>query len=522
MTPVMTIHPRPKPVVLCILDGWGDGPDTPSNAIARAHTPVWDDMMASRPHARLDASEHHVGLPAGQMGNSEVGHMNLGAGRIVMQDLPRIDAAIADGSLAGHPDLSTFIERLQTSGGTAHIAGLMSPGGVHSHQDQIAMLAKHLIAAGVPVRVHAFLDGRDTPPSAALDYLAAFSEKSGDAPIGTICGRYFALDRDKRWDRVARAYGLLVDGEGLHAEDPATAIQASYDNGTTDEFIEPTVIGDYAGMQNGDGLLMANFRADRAREILTSLLDPAFDGFQRKRTVAFADAVGLIEYSDALNALITPLFPAIDLDAVFGQILADNKMQQLRIAETEKYAHVTFFFNGGQERPFDGEERILVPSPDVATYDLKPEMSAVEVTDQLVAAIASERFDFILVNYANTDMVGHTGDLQAAIKAVETVDTCLGRLQAAVLAASGALLVTADHGNAEMMHDPQSGGPHTAHTQNLVPAILIESEESVGNIRDGRLADVVPTLLDLMDLPQPAEMNGQTLISASDQQRAAI
>jgi 2,3-bisphosphoglycerate-independent phosphoglycerate mutase len=511
----------PKPVVLCILDGWGDGPDSPTNAITRAQTPNWDALLAEYPHARLDASEHHVGLPDGQMGNSEVGHMNLGAGRIVLQDLPRIDTAIADGTLTEHPNLCAFIDALRNSGGIAHIAGLMSPGGVHSHQDQIAALARYLTVAGIPVRIHAILDGRDTPPSSAKEYLVEFIKKSGGAPIGTVCGRYFAMDRDKRWDRVDRAIRLMVDAEGAHASNALDAIDMAYKAETSDEFVEPTVIGDYTGMKDGDGLLMANFRADRAREILTALLDPSFDGFARARQVSFAATLGLIEFSDALNPLIKPLFPSVKLEKVFGQLIADAGYTQLRIAETEKYAHVTFFFNGGQEQAFDGEERILVPSPDVATYDLQPEMSAAEVTDKLVDAIASNRFDFILINFANTDMVGHTGDFVAALKAVETVDHCLGRLRDAVVMAGGALFVTADHGNAEMMADPHSGGAHTAHTRNLVPAVLIDTSGQTTTLNDGCLADVAPTLLDLMQLAQPAEMGGRSLLTEPSRQRAA-
>jgi 2,3-bisphosphoglycerate-independent phosphoglycerate mutase len=510
----------PKPVVLCILDGWGDGPDSPSNAITRAQTPNWNALLAEHPHARLNASEHHVGLPDGQMGNSEVGHMNLGAGRIVLQDLPRINTAVADGTLEQHPNLCAFINALRNSGGTAHIAGLMSPGGVHSHQDQIAALARYLTAAGIPLWIHAFLDGRDTPPSSAGKYLAEFNEKSGRAPIGTVCGRYFAMDRDKRWDRVERAVQLMVDAKGAHANDAIQAVEMAYKAEISDEFVEPTVIGGYTGMKDGDGLLMANFRADRAREILTALLDTSFDGFERARKVSFAATLGLIEFSNALNPLIKALFPSIELENVFGQLLADAGYTQLRIAETEKYAHVTFFFNGGQEQAFDGEERILVPSPNIATYDLQPEMSAAEVTNKLVDAITSGRFNFILVNFANTDMVGHTGDFAAAVKAVETVDHCLGRLRDAVVAVGGALLVTADHGNAEMMTDPNSGDAHTAHTRNLVPAVLIDTSGQVTTLNDGCLADVAPTLLDLMQLAQPAEMGGSSLLMEAGRQRA--
>ena len=517
----MMQKPRPKPVVLCVLDGWGDGEPGETNAISRARTPVWDILNRTCPRARLDASEDHVGLPTGQMGNSEVGHMNLGAGRVVMQELPKIDAAVAEGSLATNPVFCNFVDALKRSGGTAHLLGLVSPGGVHSHQSHIAALARHLGEAGVPVRVHALLDGRDTPPSSALGYLEAFRTDSNGATVATVCGRYYAMDRDKRWERVSRAYAAFVDATGARAEDPAHAVQAAYDAEVTDEFVEPTIIGDYAGMQDGDGLLMANFRADRAREILTALLDPAFDGFARPRVVSFAATLGMVEYSEALAPLIPALFPPTRLESVFGEIIANAGLTQLRIAETEKYAHVTFFFNGGEETVFPGEERILVPSPKVATYDLQPEMSAPEVTEKLVEAIASGRFDFILVNYANTDMVGHTGKIDAAIKAVETVDACLGRLKEAVEKAGGVMLITADHGNAELMTDKGTGEPHTAHTRNLVPLVLVGNAPGRVNLRNGRLADIAPTLLELMALPQPSVMTGHSLVVAAESARRA-
>jgi 2,3-bisphosphoglycerate-independent phosphoglycerate mutase len=455
------------------------------------------------------------------MGNSEVGHMNLGAGRVVLQELVRIDQAVADGSLAKAAALQDFIRKLKASKGTAHVMGLLSPGGVHSHQDHIAALVKALAAAGVPVRVHAFLDGRDTPPKSALDYLAGFETAiagAKGASIATIGGRYYAMDRDKRWERVALAYAALVDARGEHAPNGRAAVEAGYAAGTSDEFVKPTVVGDYAGMTDGDGVLMANFRADRAREILTALLDPTFDGFKRARVVAFAAAAGLVEYSEKLNPFLATIFPPQRLTNVMGEIVAKAGLKQLRIAETEKYAHVTFFFNGGEEGEFEGEERILVPSPKVATYDLKPEMSAFEVTDKLVAAIDSGKFDFVVVNYANTDMVGHTGDLQAAIKAVEAVDTCLGRLDAAVGKAGGALLITADHGNAEQMLDRATGQPHTAHTLNLVPVVLIGAGKVA--LENGRLADVAPTLLEIMGLKRPAEMTGTVLIAPADARHA--
>ncbi|MGH6930826.1 MAG: 2,3-bisphosphoglycerate-independent phosphoglycerate mutase [Dongiaceae bacterium] len=514
----MNLPKRPRPVVLCILDGWGERADHTQNAIALADTPVWDGLMRDCPHGLIDASELHVGLPAGQMGNSEVGHMNIGAGRVVLQDLPRIDAALASGDLARNPRLGEFIAKLKTSGGTCHLMGLLSPGGVHSHQDQMAALARILNGAGIPVAVHAFLDGRDTPPSSARgfmwDYLRDVAV-CGRLTIATVQGRYWAMDRDKRWDRVARAYRALVDGKGETAADGLAAIDAGYGRGETDEFLAPTVVADYNGMADGDGVLMANFRADRVREILAALLDPAFTDFPRARPVRFAAAAGMTEYSSALNDLMTTLFPAGSLDHVLGAVVAEAGLRQLRIAETEKYAHVTFFLNGGEEALFAGEERILVPSPKIATYDLQPEMSAYEVTDKLVAAIASGRFDLIVVNYANTDMVGHTGNLAAAIRAVEAVDHCLGRVRTAVTAAGGVMLITADHGNAELMEDPETHEPHTAHTLNQVPVIIINGPAGIEQVRDGRLADIAPTLLSLMGLPQPVEMTGRSLMGAS-------
>jgi 2,3-bisphosphoglycerate-independent phosphoglycerate mutase len=515
MIPKISDPKRPRPVVLCILDGWGERAGGADNAIALARTPNWDRYMTSAPRARLQASALDVGLPGGQMGNSEVGHMNLGAGRVVMQDLPRIDTAVADGSIAKLPPLVDLTATLKVSGGICHLMGLMSPGGVHSHQDHIATLARIVAVAGVPVAVHAFLDGRDTPPKSAVEYLRRFLADVASAPnvtVATVSGRYYAMDRDKRWDRLEKAYAALVDGKGEPAPDPGAAIEQSYAKGLTDEFMLPTVVAGYSGMKDGDGLLMANFRADRVREILYALADPGFAGFARARTVAFAARVGMTEYSVELNRLFATLFPTEELTNILGQVVADAGLRQLRIAETEKYAHVTFFLNGGRETEFPGEERILVPSPKVATYDLKPEMSAPEVTDKLVAAIESGRFDLIVVNYANGDMVGHTGVLAAAIKAVETVDHCLGRVEAAVAKVGGAMIVTADHGNCEQMSDPDAGQPHTAHTLNVVPVVLLNPPSWARRLRDGRLSDVAPSVLRLMGLPQPAEMTGRSLI----------
>ncbi|MEK9671122.1 MAG: 2,3-bisphosphoglycerate-independent phosphoglycerate mutase [Rhodospirillaceae bacterium] len=507
---------RPKPVVLCILDGWGDRGAADDNAIHLAETPTWDRMREDMPYARLDASAQEVGLPQGQMGNSEVGHMNLGAGRIVMQDLPKIDAVVKDGSLAENPHLKKFINDLKTSGGVCHLLGLLSPGGVHSHQAHMAALARAVTDAGVPVVLHAFLDGRDTPPESAKGYMQRFLRDVDGLDgfsVGTVTGRYWAMDRDKRWDRVAKAYKALVSADAPDdAEDAVGAIELSYAQDKTDEFMEPHIIAGYAGMNEGDGLLCANFRADRAREILAALVEPAFDGFARDKTVTFAGRLGMVEYSKDLDRFMLAMFPSESLTNILGQITAEAGLKQLRIAETEKYAHVTFFLNGGREEVFEGEERILVQSPRVATYDLQPEMSAPEVTDNLVRVIGEGAFDLIIVNYANGDMVGHTGILKAAITAAETIDACLARLEKAVTQAGGVMLVTADHGNCEQMSDSKSKGPHTAHTMNLVPAILVNAPGWVSGLHDGRLADVAPTLLQLLGLEQPDEMTGRSLI----------
>ncbi|MBV9045933.1 MAG: 2,3-bisphosphoglycerate-independent phosphoglycerate mutase [Alphaproteobacteria bacterium] len=505
---------RPRPAVLCILDGWGWRPETQDNAIAAARTPNYTRMLSDSPYALLTTSGRAVGLPAGQMGNSEVGHMNIGAGRVVAQDLPRIDVAIEDGQFATRPALVDLIAKARAAKGAVHVMGLMSPGGVHSHQDHITALVKALSAAQLPVFIHAFLDGRDTPPKSALGFVQTFLHSIAGLPgvrIATVSGRYYAMDRDKRWDRVQKAHDAMVDAKGEIFADPLAAIAASYKADVTDEFGVPCVIGDYAGMSNGDALVFANFRADRAREISLSLLDDAFTGFERARRVQFSAAAGMTEYSDQLNKLMTALFPAENITETLGQIAAERGMKQLRIAETEKYAHVTFFLNGGREQQFEGEDRILVPSPKVATYDHKPEMSALEVMAKLEEAIASGKYDLIVVNFANPDMVGHTGIMAAAIEAVDVIDTCLGRLRAAVEKAGGVLLITADHGNIEMMKDPVTHEPHTAHTTLDVPIIAINARRGV-KLTNGRLADVAPTLLDLMGIPQPAQMTGHSLI----------
>ena len=505
---------RPRPAVLCILDGWGCRPDADDNAITRSGPENFARMLAECPHTTLSTSGRAVGLPAGQMGNSEVGHMNIGAGRIVVQDLPRIDDAIADHSFAARPALRDFLARAKKANRTIHILGLVSPGGVHSHQDHIVALVRAIAEAGLPIRIHAFLDGRDTPPRSARGFVNLFEQAIADiadANIATVSGRYFAMDRDRRWDRVAKAYDAIVSGEGNKAASADTAIAASYEKDVGDEFVIPAVIGDYHGMKDGDAFLFANFRADRARELSTALVDPAFDGFARKKRIAFSAVAGMTEYSEPLRPFMAALFPPENLHATLGEIVAGLGLKQLRIAETEKYAHVTFFLNGGREEPFAGEDRILVPSPHVATYDHQPEMSAFEVTDRLEAAISSGKYDLIVANYANADMVGHTGILAAAEKAIDAIDICLGRLRAAVEMAGGVLLVTADHGNAEMMRDPETGEPHTAHTTYDVPLIVVGAKSPLA-LSPGRLADVAPTLLDLMGIDKPDEMAGHSLI----------
>ena len=501
-----------RPVMLVVLDGWGWREETADNAIRQAKTPTFDRLWANGPRAFLHTSGGDVGLPQGQMGNSEVGHLNIGAGRVVMQDLPRIGDAIASGEIKRAPALAGLIQALKASGGTCHLLGLVSPGGVHSHQDHAVALAKILTEAGVPAVVHALTDGRDTPPQSAADDLQRLTAAlPPSVPVATVVGRYYAMDRDKRWERVVKAYNAIVEGEGPRFPDAQAAIAGAYAKKQFDEFIVPAVIGDYRGVKDGDGVLCFNFRADRVREILGAMLDPSFTGFPRQRRIRFAAAVGMAQYSDELDKLMQTIIPPQTFPNILGEVVAAAGRTQLRMAETEKYPHVTYFLNGGREEPYRGEDRIMVPSPKVATYDLQPEMSAAELTAEAVAAIKSGKYDMIVLNYANPDMVGHTGSLPAAIKAVETVDTGLGKIAEAIQASGGALLVTADHGNCEMMRDPATGGPHTSHTTNPVPVVLL----GAGNralLAEGRLADIAPTLLELMNLPKPKEMTGVSLL----------
>ncbi len=507
----MSAVPAKRPVMLMILDGWGWREEAENNAVRLAHTPHFDRLWAASPHAFLKTSGLDVGLPPGQMGNSEVGHLNLGAGRVVMQDLPRINQAIADGSLRQALAGSGLVDALKASGGACHLLGLVSPGGVHAHQDHAVALAHLLVEQDIPVRIHIFTDGRDTPPRSAAGYVRAFAAAlPPQAVIASLTGRYFAMDRDHRWERVETAWRAMVLGEGPEFADASSAIEASYAQGVTDEFIPASVIGSYGGMEDGDGLLSFNFRSDRIREILDAVLLPQFDGFSRSRRPVLAKAVSMTSYSAELDAVMPALFAPQTLANGLGETVAKAGLAQIHMAETEKYPHVTYFFNGGEETPYPREDRVMVPSPKVATYDLQPDMSAPELTERAVEAIASGRYDLVVLNFANPDMVGHTGVLSAAIAAVETVDAGLGRIAEAVAQAGGALLVTADHGNCELMVDPETGAPHTAHTTFPVPVMVIGSEAK--GLANGRLADIAPTLLALLAVPQPAEMTGSSLL----------
>jgi 2,3-bisphosphoglycerate-independent phosphoglycerate mutase len=501
----------PKPVVLCILDGWGLSDTKTGNAPRLAHTPNFDAAMASCPHATLITHGPDVGLPEGQMGNSEVGHLNIGAGRVVEMDLRRIDRAVDAGTFPSLPGVRRFIKAMRASGGTAHLLGVLSNGGVHSHISHMIAAANALASEGIPVAIHAFTDGRDVAQVSAMSYLDELQLALPDgARIATVSGRYYAMDRDNRWERVSLAYAAIAAAEGYKAETASEAIDNAYGKGRTDEFIKPRVLGDYAGMQDGDGLMCLNFRADRAREILAAFADPDFSNFDTGQRPKFAIVTGFTDYSSRHKTYMDCIFPDEAPTNTLSIWVAKQGRRQFHIAETEKYPHVTFFLNGGREAPEQGEDRYMAPSPRVATYDLQPEMSAPEVTDHLVAAIGAG-YDLIIVNYANPDMVGHTGDLAAAIAACEAVDLGLGRVMAALEQAGGAMVVTADHGNCETMIDPDTGAPHTSHTVNPVPVILIGGPEGVA-LKDGRLSDLAPTLLGLMGMETPPEMTGTPLI----------
>ncbi|MBO9447058.1 2,3-bisphosphoglycerate-independent phosphoglycerate mutase [Ruegeria sp. R14_0] len=502
----------PKPVVLCILDGWGLSEDTQANAPCLAHTPTFDAIMANDPHAQLITHGPDVGLPSGQMGNSEVGHTNIGAGRVVAMDLGQIDLAIEDGSFFDNAALQAFTAKVKAAGGTAHLMGLVSDGGVHGHLNHIVAAAKAITDAGVPVAQHAITDGRDVAPKSAFTYLAELEDRLPEgARIVTVSGRYFAMDRDNRWERVSEAYNAMIKGQGRAAETAHDAVDHAYNQSETDEFIVPTVLTGYDGVKDGDGLFCLNFRADRAREILRAIGEPGFADFDTGPRPQLSALLGMVEYSDGHNAYMTTVFPKRDIVNTLGEWVAKKGLRQFRLAETEKYPHVTFFLNGGKETPEAGEDRFMPKSPKVATYDLQPEMSSAEVTAKFVEAIEAG-YDLIVTNYANPDMVGHTGDLQAAIKACEAVDQGLSQVVAALIKVGGAMIVTADHGNCEVMVDPETGGPHTAHTLNPVPVALVGGPQGA-SLRNGRLSDLAPTLLELMGLEQPPEMTGQSLLS---------
>ncbi len=507
---------RPKPVLLLILDGWGEREDPTDNAIAQARLPNWRRLMADCPHTLVHTEGRHVGLPDGQMGNSEVGHMNIGAGRIVYQDLTRIDAAIEDGSFDHNVELNAACAAATHAGGTLHLMGLLSPGGVHSHENHILAMVALAAKQGVPrVAVHAFLDGRDTPPRSAAPSIArleAACAAAGNAFVATLCGRYYAMDRDKRWERVRPAYLAITEASANeNAASAQAGLEAAYARNEGDEFVAPTVIGAGAPVRDGDAVVFMNFRADRAREMTAAFVSPDFDGFERPRplSMTLGRFVCLSEYDVKLPAPVA--FGSDDLHNTLAEVVAANGLTQLRIAETEKYAHVTFFLSGGREELVAGEERILVPSPKVATYDLQPEMSCPEVTAKLVADIRAQRHDLVICNIANPDMVGHTGSLPAAIAAAEAVDIALGALRAALSEVGGEMIVTADHGNLEMMRDPSTGQAHTAHTVGPVPLVYFGARDATLRA-GGSLRDIAPTVLDLLQLPVPPEMTGHTLL----------
>jgi 2,3-bisphosphoglycerate-independent phosphoglycerate mutase len=505
-----------RPLVLMILDGWGHRKDAPDNAISQANTPAWDRIRELGCSTTIRTSGEFVGLPDGQMGNSEVGHMNIGAGRIVYQNFTRISNAIRQGSFTDNPALLSAVESSGKLKSTLHIMGLLSPGGVHSHEDHFLETVRMAAAQGAHrIMVHAFLDGRDTPPRSAMESvlkMQACLDGLNNADFATLCGRYYAMDRDQRWDRVEKAWHALVNADAAFNDAKAeNALRHAYGRDESDEFVSPTCIGDYAGVEDDDAIIFVNFRADRAREISQAFTQEGFDGFER-RAPRLSSFVCMTQYLEDLPVEIA--FPPESLHGLFGEQLSGAGMSQLRIAETEKYAHVTFFFNGGEEQPFPGEDRLLIPSPKVATYDLQPEMSAGKLSVELDKAIRSGRYDVIICNVANPDMVGHTGSMEAAILAVQAVDDCLGVVLEAVQSVKGELLVTADHGNVEQMTDPESGQSHTAHTINPVPLVYLGRDARA--IDGGSLRDIAPTMLHLLGMTPPAEMTGRSLVKFMD------
>jgi len=496
--------------VLVILDGWGLSSTHEHNGIALGKTPNYDRILSVYPWTELHASEGFVGLPDGQMGNSEVGHLNIGAGRLVNQLLPRINTALSQPNfMLNIPPLQLAKTTLSQTHKRLHLCVLLSDGGIHSHQAHAEAIYDVMSSAGINVIVHAFTDGRDTPPSSAVKFVERFCH-NGKRTIHTLGGRYYGMDRDKRWDRIEQAYAAIIHGNGPTFEDPLTYVHDSYQQGITDEFIIPAVNNQYKGFEAGDALMMVNFRADRARQLLTAILDPNFSEFKRPSPPSLSAAVGMVSYSDTLDHWMQVCFPPENLINTLGEYVSKKGLRQLRVAETEKYAHVTFFLNGGREEAFPGEDRILIPSPKVSTYDLQPTMSAPQITEAVLKGIG--QYNLIVVNYANPDMVGHTGILEASIKAVETIDNALGQLESAILDNNGTMLITADHGNIETLWDEASGQPHTAHTMNPVPFIVIQQHIPIKLKETGALCDVAPTVLRIMNQEQPAEMSGKCLI----------
>lgn len=500
-----------KKVVLCILDGWGIGSQDSFNAINSAKN--WAAILQKYPYTQLQASDHYVGLPDGQMGNSEVGHMTIGLGRVLMQDLPKIDQAISKGLFKKNVLIQKAVDHLRKTKKSCHIMGLLSPGGVHSHINHIISTAKFLSESSINVHVHGFLDGRDTPPKSAENYVQEFSDAIKEHPnihLSSLSGRYFSMDRDNRWDRIELAYKAIIEGDAPKFSSTFQLIMNNYEKGITDEFIVPTVSERYKGMQDGDGLWMINFRSDRVRQILRSFLVANFDQFKREKTIHFGPTLAMNEYAQDLTPLIPSIFSKDPINHSLGEVISNLGLKQLRVAETEKYAHVTFFLNGGQEYPFPNEERIMIPSPKVSTYNHQPEMSAHEVTQAVTIAMERQDLNLIVVNYANADMVGHTGMIDAVNKAVSCVDACIKTLEEKAIQNNWLLIITADHGNAECMRAHDKVTPHTAHTRNPVPFVLINSDFL--NLNTGSLADIAPTILDIMDIPKPKEMSGKSLL----------
>lgn len=502
-----------SPLVLCILDGWGIEAPHPANAVTQAHLPNWNYWMQTCAHSQLDASGEHVGLPKGQMGNSEVGHTTIGAGRVLMQDLPRISQAFASGGVESLPLMKDFLQALVQGTRTCHVMGLLSSGGVHSHQDHLKKFLTILDGHGIRSIVHCFLDGRDVPPQSALSFvreLEYFISSLKRASIGTVMGRFYGMDRDKRWERTEKAFYAISMGKGVPSTNLQDTIQNFYEQGIYDEFIPPIICNQYPGFQENDGLLMTNFRADRVQQILSAFVSPHFNFFERQTFIHSGPRLGMKTYSKELDSFIPCLFPQDYPSHTLGEVIASHGLHQLRAAETEKYAHVTFFFNGGREAPYVHEDRLLIPSPPVTTYDQEPGMSAELLTERVLEKLKMPGYDLVVLNFANPDMVGHTGNLRATIQALEVIDVCLGKLASYLENVGGRLMITADHGNAE--HMQENGAPHTAHTTNLVPFVLVGFPDTITLKPRGGLQDVAPTLLSLLNLPIPMEMTGCSLI----------